>query len=224
MGSAMSSRWCTSWKRSSPMRARAAIACSTPTRRWFDTSRPSRCRSRSSPVSGKMVDTMLAHDGTAFAGSRCVITNCASGYAARIASRWKLWCGALNNQRCGGRSDSSSLITRRWYAYAAVASAARHHAWYPYTGHRVLLPVHRHAEQPGVLHRRVDLVEVHRLQLGAAARRSHARVAAGAGSVASPAGVGAGTAAPAPTGAGCGTAGRATACWRARWCRCAAAR
>ena len=29
--------------------------------------------------SGKMVDTRLAHDGTAFTGSRCVITNRTSG-------------------------------------------------------------------------------------------------------------------------------------------------
>ena len=35
-------------------------------------------RARSCGV-GKMVDTMLAHDGTDFAGSRCVMTKRASG-------------------------------------------------------------------------------------------------------------------------------------------------
>ena len=94
----------------------------------------------------------------------------------------------------------------------------------PVHRHRVLLSVHRHAEQPGVLHRRVGVVEVHRLEL-----RRQLLVLADqlqttvVGRLTGEAWA-ADTAAPAPTGAGCGTAGRATTCWPARSCRCAGAR
>ena len=132
MGSAIRSRWCTSTNRSSPMRARAAMACSTPTRRWFATSRPSRCRSRCPSAGGKIVDTMLAHDGTDFTGSRWVITNRASGYASTIASRWKLWCGALNSQRFGRRLRLQQLdhaavvlVRRRWRRRRATTRGSR---------------------------------------------------------------------------------------------------
>ena len=57
---------------------------------------------------------------------------------------------------------------------------------------RVLLPVERHAEQLGVLHRRVDVVEVHRLAARARAARSPRASCSRRGSVASLSSVGGG--------------------------------
>ena len=63
-------------------------------------------------------------------GSRCVMTKRTSGYAATIASRWKLWCGALNSHRSGGPARLEELhdpavVARR----SRSCRRARHHAW-----------------------------------------------------------------------------------------------
>ena len=38
------------------------------------------------------------------------------GVGRASASRWNLWCGALNSHSSGGRFDPSSFTTRRWYS------------------------------------------------------------------------------------------------------------
>ena len=161
MGLAIRSRWWTSKNRSSPMRPRANGVLHAD---------PEVLRHLGAELvevaimlrGGKMVDTMLAHDGTDFAGSWCVITKRSSGYAARIASRWKLWCGALNSHRSGGRREPAGAaatppVVRRSVAVRldvpppGVVAVDRH---------RELLPVEGHPEDLAVLHGGVEVAQV----------------------------------------------------------------
>ena len=58
--------------------------------------------------------TVWASDAITRAGSRCVITNFASGYTASSASMPNMWAGVLSRHRFGGRRHCSSFSTRSW--------------------------------------------------------------------------------------------------------------
>ena len=128
--------------------------------------RPSRRRSRS-PSRGREDGRDDARPGRHRLGGVAVRHDEARvGIGRRDRFEVEVVVGRLEQPQVGRASrvqeldDAPVVVVRRRHVGGAPPGVVAVHR------KRVLLPVERHAEQLGVLHRRVDVVEVHRVQLG----------------------------------------------------------